>query len=104
MPVAYAAACRGAYACVGEHGWEGAMAKLAMPDGIRKEHAEHRRGLKHQASMLGMVVLSVLMLFALLGFFGAERTRVLAQNGVEVSWHGPAVIRNGEFLEIRMDV
>lgn len=80
------------------------MSRLKAPDGIREEHAEHRRDWKHHASPLGLAIFSVVMLVALLGFFGHERTQTLAENGVEVSWHGPAVIRNGEFLEIRLDV
>ena len=44
------------------------MSSLEAPDGIRKEHAEHRRGWKRHASPLGLAIFSVTMLVAVLGW------------------------------------
>lgn len=44
------------------------------------------------------------MLIALLGVAGVEETRTEETDVATVSWHAPARIRNGEFLEMRLQV
>jgi hypothetical protein len=51
---------------------------------------------------IGVVVLSAVMLAGLLGFAGREETVSASGGGVRLEWHAPVLIRNGEFLEIRI--
>ena len=42
------------------------------------------------------------MLVGLLGFAGREGTLSASAGGIRLEWHAPTVIRNGEFLEMRI--
>ena len=74
----------------------------AWPDGVEERHAG-RRGRFH-ALPIGLVVLSLAVLAALLGFAGREETVNVSGGGVRLEWHAPTVIRNGEFLEMRIRI
>ena len=70
------------------------------PDGVEKRHAGPPGRL--HALPIGIVVLSLVMLVGLLGFAGREETLSASGGGVRLEWHAPVLIRNGEFLEIRI--
>ena len=70
------------------------------PDGLEERHAA--ASAKRHALPVGLVVLSVVMAAALLGLAGREETASATGGGVRLEWHAPTVIRNGEFLEMRI--
>jgi hypothetical protein len=70
------------------------------PDGLEDRHAAPPA--KRHALPVGLVVLSVVMAAALLGMAGREGTASASGGGVRLEWHAPTVIRNGEFLEMRI--
>lgn len=74
------------------------------PDGIGRRHEAAPAGMRRHAVVVPLVILSLVMLFALLGFAGLERTISATENGTSVEWHSPQRIRNGEFFEIRLSV
>ena len=51
---------------------------------------------------IGIVVLSLVMVAGLMGFAGREETVSASAGGVRLEWHAPTLIRNGEFLEMRI--
>jgi hypothetical protein len=59
---------------------------------------------RHHALPVGLVVLSLAMAAGLVGLAGREETLRAVAAGVRLDWHGPAVIRSGEFLEMRITV
>src|SRR5919106_1403318 len=70
------------------------------PDGVETRHAGPSAML--HALPIGIVVLSLVMIAGLLGFAGREETVSASSAGVRLEWHAPTVIRNGEFLEMRI--
>jgi hypothetical protein len=75
-------------------------AQREWPDGVEERHAGPSGRL--HALPIGIVVLSVVMLAGLMGFAGREETLTASGGGVRLEWHAPTLIRNGEFLEIRI--
>jgi hypothetical protein len=70
------------------------------PDGVEERHAGPPGRL--HALPIGIVVLSLAMAAGLLGFAGREATVSASGGGARLEWHAPILIRNGEFLEIRI--
>jgi hypothetical protein len=70
------------------------------PDGLEDRHAAPSAG--RHALPVGLVVLSLVMAAGLLGLAGREETTSASDGGVRLEWHAPTVIRNGEFLEMRI--
>jgi hypothetical protein len=77
---------------------------LRHPDGIGEPHAKPMRSWRQHASPLSVVPFAAIVLLALLGWLGHERTWHARTSGVELDVHSPEVIRNGEFLEMRIAV
>jgi hypothetical protein len=76
----------------------------APPDGIGDEHSRPVAAWRRHASPLALVVFGLVIALALVGVLGHERDWVAEANGVRLNVHGPAIIRNGEFFEIRIGV
>jgi hypothetical protein len=70
------------------------------PDGMEDRHAAPSAS--RHAVPVGLVLLSLVMAAGLLGLAGREETASASGGGVRLEWHGPTVIRNGEFLEMRI--
>ncbi|MCV0404174.1 MAG: hypothetical protein K5924_10815 [Chloroflexi bacterium] len=84
------------------------MTKLAdvhpLPDGIDQAHVLPVAGWRRHASPLGLVIFTIVLALALFGVMGRERTWAASGGGVGLHVHGPEVIRNGEFFELRITV
>lgn len=77
----------------------------SYPDGIGEENLRPLRGWRRRrVTAVPLLVFSVVMLAALLGFAGREATLRATDDGVTVTWHAPQTIRNGEFFEMRLTV
>jgi hypothetical protein len=74
--------------------------KRHWPDGVEDRHAG-RSGRFH-ALPLGLILLSLAMVVGVLGLAGREQTVSASDGGIRLEWHAPTVIRNGEFLEMRI--
>jgi len=75
-----------------------------LPDGIASEHVDEIAGWRRHASPLSLVVFGAVVFLALSGFLGHERDWEASSNGTSLRIHQPEVIRNGEFLELRIAV
>jgi hypothetical protein len=78
--------------------------KRAFPDGIGEEHASQRNGLRRHASPLSLVVFGTVIVLGLTGVLGHERDWRSQGLGVSLGVHAPEITRNGEFLEMRVQV
>lgn len=76
----------------------------AVPDGITDEHVRPIEGWRRRASPLSLAVFGVVVVLALSGLLGRERTWTAAADGTALEVHVPEIIRNGEFLEMRVRV
>ncbi len=76
----------------------------AWPDGIEDPHLRSDEAIGRHANPFALVLLGLVLLAALLGFAGREVDRSASGNGVTLTWHGPELIRSGEFLEMRISV
>jgi hypothetical protein len=76
----------------------------AYPDGIATEHVEEIAGWRRHASPLSLLVFGAVVLLALTGFLGHERDWEASSDGTTLQVHQPEIIRNGEFLELRISV
>jgi hypothetical protein len=74
------------------------------PEGIGDDHQRPYGGWRRHASPLSIVVFGAVVVLALTGALGHERDWHASRGGVELHVHAPAVIRNGEFLEMRFRV
>ena len=74
------------------------------PDGIGKPHVQPLRSWRRHASPLSLAAFGSVVLLAMLGTLGHERDWHARASGVELDVHAPEVIRNGEFLEMRIGV
>lgn len=79
-------------------------AGVRPPDGITDEHLARPGPWRRATSVVPLVLLSALMLFALFGFAGRETTLSATANGTTATWHAPERIRNGEMMEMRLRV
>ena len=75
-----------------------------FPDGIADEHIRPIQGWRRHASPLSLVVFGVVVALALSGWLGRERTWSAEAGGAALEVHVPEIIRNGEFLEMRIRV
>ncbi|HET9416612.1 MAG TPA: hypothetical protein VFP30_03645 [Candidatus Limnocylindria bacterium] len=78
--------------------------RVQYPHGIGERHAAPVSGWQRHASPLSLAAFGVVVVLALMGVLGHERQWVSDTNGTRMSIHMPEVIRNGEFLEIRVEV
>jgi hypothetical protein len=74
------------------------------PDGLDADDIRPVGPWRRHASPLGVGVFGVVVLLALLGAFGHERTWVADESDIRLEVHAPEVIRNGEFFEMRIRV
>lgn len=77
--------------------------KADYPDGISRRHASpHRR----HARPVSLILLGALMIAALLGLFGGQRSPALTveTDAARLSVHTPLVTRNGIFFETMISV
>ena len=74
------------------------------PDGIGEDNVRPVEGWRRHASPLALVVFGAVILLALTGMLGHERDWRAEGDGTSLLVHAPEIIRNGEFLEIRIDV
>lgn len=74
------------------------------PDGIADDHIRPIEGWRRHASPLSLVVFGVIVAAALSGWLGRERTWTAEGEGAALEVHAPEIIRNGEFLEMRVRV
>jgi hypothetical protein len=75
-----------------------------FPDGIADDHVRPIEGWRRRASPLSLVVFGVIVALALSGWLGRERTWSAEAQGTALEVHAPEIIRNGEFLEMRVRV
>lgn len=80
------------------------MSTPAYPDGITKDAARPPTRWQLIRRFVGVAVVGAVVGLALLGVFGHERTWGASESGVELRVHMPQVMRNGEFLELRISV
>lgn len=79
---------------------------LAYPDGLAPDHAD-KRGVWHRhASLVSLAVLGALMALAMSGVLAGARTgpRTADFAAARLSVTVPAILRNGEFFEMRIAV
>jgi hypothetical protein len=74
------------------------------PDGIDEGHLRPLAGWRRHASPLSLAVFGAIVLLALAGVLGHERTWDARGGGTALTVHMPEVIRNGEFFEMRLTV
>lgn len=74
------------------------------PDGIGDPHVQPLRSWRRHASPLSLAAFGAVVLVAMLGVLGHERDWHARASGVALEVHAPEVIRNGEFLEMRIVV
>jgi hypothetical protein len=75
-----------------------------LPDGITEDNVQPVAGWRRHASPLGLVVFGLVVALALLGVLGHERTWAAQSSGTRLEVHTSEVVRNGEFLEMRIRV
>jgi hypothetical protein len=74
------------------------------PQGIEKRHWQPVAGWRRHASPLSLIIFGTVVLAGVTGFLGHERDWVASNAGTRLEVHAPEVIRNGEFLEVRIAV
>lgn len=75
-----------------------------VPDGIGDEHVRPIEGWRRHASPLSLAVFGVVVALALSGWLGRERTWSAESEGVVLEVHTSEIVRNGEFIEMRVRV
>jgi hypothetical protein len=74
------------------------------PDGIGDENVRPLGGWRRHASPLSLAVFGAVVLLALTGMLGHERQWDAQGGSTSLRVHMPELIRNGEFLEMRITV
>ena len=74
------------------------------PDGIGAEHVRPAGPLRRRASPLSLGVFGLVVVLAMSGVLGHERTWLAEGGGATLEVHAPEVIRNGEFFEMRVRI
>ena len=74
------------------------------PDGIGERDIRPVARWRRHASPVGILVFGIVVALALFGVLGHERTWTATAAAADLEVHGPEVIRNGEFFEIRVRV
>ncbi|HSK92651.1 MAG TPA: hypothetical protein VLA76_01180 [Candidatus Angelobacter sp.] len=72
------------------------------PDGIREDHERPIAGWRRHASPFSLVAFGVVVALGLSGLLGHERDWHARNGDVEMTIHASQVIRNGEFMELRL--
>lgn len=75
-----------------------------FPDGIGERNVRPVAAWRTHASALGLVIFGSVVLAALTGLPGHERTWTAEADGARLAVHTSEVIRNGEFFEMRIRV
>jgi hypothetical protein len=75
-----------------------------FPDGIDEDHVQPIAGWRRHASPLSLAVFGAVVALALSGWLGHERTWRAEGDSATLEVHAPEIIRNGEFLEMRIRV
>jgi len=83
---------------------EPTKANAPYPEGIVDDHARPVAGWRRHASPASVVIFGAVVALALFGVLGHERDWEATSGGARVTVHMPEVIRNGEFLEMRITV
>lgn len=76
----------------------------AFPDGIDEASIQPVAPWRRHASPLGLMVFGLVVVLALTGVLGHERSWAAEGGGIRLEVHAPEVIRNGEFFELRVRV
>jgi hypothetical protein len=74
------------------------------PQGIHERHWKPLAGWRRHASPLSIAAFGSVVVLALSGLLGHERDWVATTGGTRLQVHAPEIIRNGEFLEMRVSV
>jgi hypothetical protein len=74
------------------------------PEGIVDDHARPVAGWRRHASPASAVIFGAVVVLGLFGVLGHEREWEASSGGASLTVHMPEVIRNGEFLEMRITV
>lgn len=74
------------------------------PQGIEERHWRPLGGWRRHASPLSIVAFGTVVVLGLTGLLGHERDWVASNGGTRLDVHAPEIIRNGEFLEMRVGV
>ena len=74
------------------------------PDGIGAQNVRPVGPLRRHASPMSLGVFGLVVVLALFGVLGHERTWRAEGGGATLEVHAPEVIRNGEFFEVRVRV
>ena len=74
------------------------------PDGISDGNVRPLAPWRRHASPAGLLVFGLVVVLALAGVLGHERTWAAEANGTHLEVHTSEVIRNGEFAEMRIRV
>ena len=84
----------------------GGSDQIKCPDGIRDDHAAPRRGLYRHANPFSILVLGALMIAALTGLFGGDKTSTLTavSPAATLTVDTPRTMRSGLFFETRIAV
>src|SRR3546814_7662018 len=77
-----------------------------LPDGMAERHATAGGSFRRNRGWLALVMLSLLMAGALSGLLGGVHNRDLSIDtpAAAMRVHAPAVLRNGEFFEFRVQI
>ena len=78
--------------------------RATMPDGIHEQHVRPLAGWRRHASPLSLGVFGAVVLLAMTGMLGHERQWDARGGATALTVHMPEIIRNGEFLEMRITV
>lgn len=79
-------------------------ARPSYPDGIADVHVREISGWRRHASPFSLLVFGTVVFLAMTGVLGHERDWEASAGGTTLRIHQPEVIRNGEFLELRIAV
>jgi hypothetical protein len=74
------------------------------PQGIDESHWRPVAGWRRHASPLSLILFGIVVVLGLTGGLGHERDWEASNRGTRLQVHAPEVIRNGEFMEIRIRV
>jgi hypothetical protein len=78
--------------------------RVRYPDGVTEDNVRPLAGWRRQASPLGLLVFGAIVALGLGGFLGHERTWAASSGGTDLEVHVSEVVRNGEFMEMRVRV
>jgi hypothetical protein len=74
------------------------------PQGIEERHRQPLAGWRRHASPLSIIAFGTVVVLGLSGLLGHERDWVASNGATRLEVHAPEIIRNGEFLEMRVSV